>query len=90
MAQYQITKGPSKFDLSVALFHRPTNGEQYHTVTFTLEGGREVTGVLNSVSIEDGSRESWLIGGWFRSTKGSTNYTGYFDTRHRKGYLKFD
>jgi hypothetical protein len=94
--QYQIVKGPSKFDLAVALFHKSSNGEelpQHHVVSFTLEGGIKVLACLTSVSAEDAmgscSRESWLIEGWFIHS-GGKRFTGYLDTRNRKGYLQYD
>lgn len=89
MAQHAIKNGPSKFDLAVALFQRPADGEQHYVVIFQLEDGRKLQAILQAVSAESGSRESWLIDGWFKDS-GGKKFTGYFETRSRKGYLKFD
>ena len=80
----KIVNGPSKFDLSVALFHKPTEGGHYHPVTFEFGGEGKSACHLMSVGIEDGSRESWLI----TVTLPNGQYaSGYYTTKRRTGIL---
>ena len=93
MARYEITAGPSKFDLSVVLFHTPSEGG-HHTVNFTLKKGRSkaisiVQVVITSVGVEDGSRERWVITGWVKNGQ-NTKFHGCFETHQRTGYLMMD
>ena len=84
----EILEGPSKFDLMAALF----DGKK---VQFTFKLG-EVTHKVNmgvsGVAAEDGSRESWLINGFFptgliHGPCTFSNFSGYFETRRRKGHI---
>jgi len=83
----QITNGPSKFDLSVALFDRK---EPARTVEFALLAYERVTFqvMIDGVKAEDGSGESWLITGkiWENPTK-YHQCSGYFRTDKRTGWL---
>ncbi len=80
-----ITSGPSKYELSCALFLKPRN-ERSFPVTFTLEGGEEleISSILG-VSVEDGSRESWLVTGYVKGFK--TQVTFYYETRRMTGTI---
>lgn len=88
--RFSIEDGPSKFDLMAALF----DGKK---VIITLrDAAPPTTGrmrlpevYVRSVEIEDGSRESWLIKGWCSGPSGSREFTGYFDSRTRKGWMEF-
>lgn len=93
-----ITQGPSKFDLSIALFDRkPVNTR---SVELTLGDGRVVQLVINGVEVEDGSGESWIFKGYLRrihprpghepSTVPAppSNCFGYYRTDTRRGWLE--
>lgn len=85
---YKILNGPGKFDLFCSL-----SVKGYKEVTFTVRDmsdgvTRKMTGKINSVGIEDGSHESWLIiflsegihyEGWYR-TDGKRE--GYFNLKN--------
>lgn len=50
---------------------------------------------VNGIEAEDGSGESWLIKGYYPAKHYNNGHTspgglfeGYYDTRHRTGYLK--
>jgi len=92
-----IVNGPSRFDLMVALFKRDEE------VLFTLDSmvseehltQFQVSVTLNGVSIEDGSRERWLISGFYTEPEKPahreinwTRFEGFYDSRTRKGWLK--
>lgn len=80
--QRKLTAGPNKFDLMISLFE----GKR---VTFTVEGiGTQETQVTR-VECEDGSHESWNIQGAF-TQRNWQRFTGYFDTRTRKGFIRAD
>ncbi len=81
MATRKIIDGPGKFDLMAALF----DGKR---VFFTIEGGDKVEAQMNSVAIEDGSRESWLISGRIVGSGSWQKFSGYFETRKRHGHLE--
>lgn len=86
--QYNITDGPSKFDLVLALF----DGKD---AKVTLEGKEIVRVNINSVKAEDWKRESWVLDGYNGSVSISGKsllnvgkFTGYYNSRTRKGWLK--
>jgi hypothetical protein len=80
-----ITAGPSKYELSCALFLKPRN-ENAFPVTFTLEGDEklEISSILG-VAVEDGSRESWLVTGYVKGF--SKHVTFYYETRRMTGTI---
>ncbi len=79
-----IVDGPSKFDLMLALFD--TGGR---TVAFRMKSDDTVQARIYSVGIEDGSGESWLITGSYKRLDNTTcNFSGYYTTRRRTGYIK--
>ncbi|MDP3974828.1 MAG: hypothetical protein Q8P88_00880 [Candidatus Jorgensenbacteria bacterium] len=95
--RFTIVNGPSKFDLMVALFKKD---EEVRFTLDSLSGSEEVAQsevsiMLNGVSVEDGSREHWLISGFYtepeRPAHREVNWTrfeGYYDSRTRTGWLK--
>ncbi len=90
--QFQITEGPSKFDLMCSLF----DGKVVK-ITCDLTGPRasfkvvpKFEVIFTKVGIEDGSHDSWLGEVQFLS---SPNYDNerrrfYYDTRRRTGHIK--
>lgn len=96
MARLNITDGPSKWDLILAIFE----GDSLHRreVTFTLED-RGTTDpniqwfdqrsfMLNGASREDGSGNNWLIHGYFLGAT-TVHAHGFYSTRTRDGWLEF-
>lgn len=98
--QFRITNGPSKFDLMVALFVGAA--KRRHHLTFTVgdntlmdmarnivRGTVEV--VINEVSREDDSGESWCLNGYVPvAHSGLEQIRLYFHTTTRKGWLTFE
>ena len=92
--QVDISDGPSKFDLMLALFDAYQHGQGKTSIRRVMFGTAIglVEARITSVSIEDGSNESWLISGSFTRLEDGTwwlyNFDGYYSTRRRKGYLQ--
>lgn len=97
--QMDIVNGPSKFDLSVALFHGENNRNQV-LVTFMLKepinGVKQVQAYINGISREDGSGENWIFTGYMPEAiakkfagKYQQTVSGYFSTKRRTGHMKF-
>jgi hypothetical protein len=100
---YNIINAPSKFDLSVAFFDRP-NPEKLggrRSVNFTIEGyscsnkQHQIDIVVNRISWEDGSGESFCFQGYCKTNVGQPqNWTakveGWFRTSDRKGWIDID
>jgi len=80
---YQLSNGPSKYDLMVSLFSRDSN------ITFTLFTGKFFRFTTRSIQAEDGSREKWIITGTaeFHNALKPEFIKIYFDSRDRKGYI---
>lgn len=90
--EFNLTAGPNKFDLMLALFE---NRDGSHHVKFTIEqrvpgtaksvpGTKQVVEVcISSIEREDGSAESWNIRGWM--TGG--NFKCYYSTKNRTGWF---
>ncbi len=95
MHQLEITDGPSKFDLMLALFDG--NCEHRREVVFNLRAGKSTSTlavidsvvVIDSVTREDGSGESWNFEGRVVDFVGNPKIIGYFSTRTRKGWVRF-
>lgn len=91
---FQIVDGPSKFDLMIALFHKPGNfGSQSPNFNdsplgFKSEDGRWLQVFVRGVQMEDGSHESWIIMGHY--AVGGGTFKAYFSTKNRKGALLID
>ena len=93
LAKTQITNGPCKLDLMLALFD--ANNTRPRPVVFVVAGEGQlcpgpVEVQISSVEREDGSGESFnLKGRWdFRSLSGlsiSYNVEGYYSTKTRTG-----
>lgn len=83
--QLDIIDGPSKLDfITMGL------GEG-RTVIFQVRGlGPKIEARIDSVSIEDGSRQSWLISGYAYviGDPGRFRFQGWFRTDRRVGCLK--
>ena len=85
-ASAQILNGPSKYELMFALFGRTS--EKLYPVTFKVKKGDEVKELIMhvvSVSIEDGSGESWNIE--TQSADFQLRFSGYYRTDRRTGVL---
>jgi len=96
MITFEIGAGPSKFELMTALFDRKGNAGKPHYVVFkSPDGESEITTRINSVGIEDGSGESWLITGQvikmkcgtFESRQGFA-FHGWYSTKGRGGRIE--
>lgn len=96
---YTIVAAPSKFDLMTALFHGK-NGEDHPRVKFTVQeyvSGTKPAGapmvveaIINGVSREDGSGESWCIEGYVSvKTEDHGRFKGWYRTTDRKGWMEF-
>lgn len=103
MTRNNIVKAPSKFDFSIAFFDRPNPGklDGRRSINFTIEGPsctngqRQIEVVINGVSWEDGSGESWCFNGYCKTDVGQPqNWTakvkGWFRTSDRKGWIDID
>jgi hypothetical protein len=87
----QVTGGPSKFDLMLALFDR-SDGIRKVTFRIQHEAYPPVVVVIHEVGLEDGSGESWLFKGKTVKSKDCPvcrNVIGYFHTIHRTGTIQY-
>lgn len=103
MTRNNIVNAPSKFDLSIAFFDRP-NPEKLggrRSVNFTINGPScsngqiQIEVVINRISWEDGSGESWCFEGYCKTNVGqpqnwAANVQGWFRTSDRKGWIDID
>jgi len=81
--QENIVSGPTKFELTLALFdHTMSNGR---TVTFTTRD-EAIKVAINEVGRESGDGESWLFKGYVPG--GAKSVEGYYSTRTNTGWLK--
>lgn len=56
-------------------------------VTFVVNDGEErLACSVTSVSAEDGSGESWFL----RGMHGAWNYTAYYNSRNRRGWIEVE
>lgn len=103
MARNKIVNAPSKFDLSVAFFDRPIPVKigSRRSVMFVIEGPnslhseKPINVVVNSISWEDGSGESWCFEGYCTTNVGQpvtwdAKVKGWFRTLDRKGWIDID
>ena len=86
--QFQITDGPSKFDLMASLFD---NKYVKITCDFLNQTSNvkicpKFNVVFMSIGIEDGSRDSW-IGDVCFLTCGGERRKFYYNTKTRKGHI---
>jgi len=104
MAIYDITNGPSKFDLMLALFDSTCDHRRPVQFIIRLRMEQPLAGIvlgdpeehevhINGVSQESGDGQNWIFHGWERNPEGSTKPTfrveGYFNTARREGWLKY-
>lgn len=80
--QIEITNGPGKFDLMIALFD---TAHAYREVTFVTHAG-EVSFKVLGVLVDDLKNESWRVSG----TCGELRVKADFSTRTRKGRIEFE
>lgn len=92
MARYDITNGPSKWDLILAL----SDGDYHHRreISFSLQGisERVVAGftlqfLINELQREDRSGENWNFRGTVPAFPDDPCH-GFFSTKTRKGWIK--
>ena len=80
--RFEIHKGPSRFDLMIALFVR-----RLKYVFFELSGESEIKTTIE-VSVcdvgTDGADENWIVKGWHKGAM-ARPYEARYNTRTRKG-----
>lgn len=101
--QHQITGGPSKFDLMLALFDG--NSEHRRLVAFRTKeefpgtalppAFYQVQVIVNKIEREDGSGENWLVAGevlanWLLPKKPEVwmTFRAFYRTIQRQGWLE--
>ena len=87
--QYEIVKGPSKYDLMLSLFDSTASNPRF--VEFTVKRLRSVDNhtitvrlVIQLVEREDGYGESWHFVG---DGRGQSNFRGHYNCEKRNGTL---
>jgi hypothetical protein len=90
-----LSKGPSKFDLMLALFDRKSVNTR--KVEFQTGANKSYTASISMVRAEDGSGDSWIIEGHaaesvisqkrFPIPNPGFEFSGYFNTATRKGHI---
>lgn len=86
----QIVKGPSKFDLMLALFD--STHDKPRRVEFVLANGDKFCAYIHTVGAEDGSGDSWNIiasGLLVPLAAKIQEVKGYYNTARRTGTLSF-
>ncbi len=103
MTRNSIINAPSKFDLSIAFFDR-SNPEKLggrRSVNLTIQGPscsngqQQIEVVINGISWEDGSGQSWCFKGYCTTNVGqpqncTAEVKGWFKTSDRKGWIDID
>lgn len=85
--EFSIQKGPTKAELSKALFQRPARGID-NLVSFISEKRAFMCNV-RSIEMEDISHESWQIKGWIKQgCSYGSRFTAYYNTGNKSGILK--
>ncbi len=85
-----IVRGPSKFDLMLALFD--SKFPDFRTVVFQLEDGTHFEANITGVQAEDGSANSWNFTATGRLNTKSNEFAhvhGYYSTAKRTGTVTF-
>lgn len=88
---FEITQGPSKFDLCVSLFDGNRQGRRI--VEFEIKNPAKIAKIkvaINGVDQEDGSGEKWIFRGYLFGTGISCNVHGFLSTQDRKGWIDFE
>ncbi len=86
-----ISGGPSKFDLMLSLLDGSNAAGTRRRVSFMVDDIGEIEVVVNRLSREDGSGESWNFEGFAQTFGPSYSYDkveGYFSTRSRRGTIR--
>jgi len=86
----QIVKGPSKFDLMLALFD--SKFPDFRTVIFHLHDGTRFEANITGVQAEDGSADSWNFSATGRLNSILNEFShvqGYYHTGRRVGHIRF-
>ncbi|MCU0680502.1 MAG: hypothetical protein MUF50_04345 [Planctomycetes bacterium] len=90
MINYQITEGPSKFDLMVSLF----DGKKIQFTQKTENGTSVILANVASVEREDGSHSSWNLKIYILESnsviKAGQTLSAYYSSRTRKGIIVLD
>lgn len=90
--QYEITDGPSKFDLMMSHFAGRSGDKSRLAPIFKLRQ-HTVCAVIDRCEREDGSGERYIISGfaWFpKDPSTSRHYNAYYDCQRREGWMKFE
>lgn len=91
--QFQITDGPSKFDLMCSLFDgkvvKITCDFSTKTEKLSIKICPKLEVVFQKVGIEDGSHDSWIGEVYFCAPNyESERRRFYYDTRRRTGHIR--
>jgi hypothetical protein len=81
----KIINGPSKLDLMLALFVR-NDDLTSRMVSFHTEPGTNYSVTINGISLEDGSRESFLFSGYINLY--TEKVRGWYNTQTRRGWIE--
>jgi hypothetical protein len=91
MARLEITDGPSKFDLMIALFDGKSHDRR--TVKFVFHNPPADFStwhnfVVNMLERKNGQLDDWLFAGYFSDALRPTYMQGFFSTKTRKGWME--
>ena len=95
--RFNITDGPSKWDLILSIFDGDSSNRR--KATFSIEEPEahekyprlpDLDFVINGATREDGSGENWLIQGYYPGANDPTvPMNGFYSTKNRRGWLEF-
>lgn len=90
-SRFNVTNGPSKFDLTLALVDG--DGNHRRRVLFSVKNSganvcHDLPFIIDEIGREDNSGESWLIRGHL-CVRGWTKMTGCYNTRTCTGWVEF-
>lgn len=78
----RVVDGPCKKDLHDSL-------AEGQNVTFTIHGLGQQRAVVNSIALEDGSHQRWVVGGYLVGFPSPwPRFYGYYETRRRSGMFE--
>jgi hypothetical protein len=90
IGSFQVTNGPSKFDLMLSVFERKV-------VTLALKrcGVKDVRVIVSAIEQEDGSCDSWCVKGFIvqdcpihqELSREYLIFEGYYSTKDRMGHI---
>jgi len=82
---HRILKGPSRFDLMIALFE----GKSVDFTITNLSGYPEkVPARITSIGVKDRSKKTWLIEGDFTFRFSVLYFKGHFNSQGRQGWIR--